>query len=201
LASQAYPTQSTHGCSTTAHCHTRQPEHYCRCRQTQYTHGARNRRTHRPVHNSAPDTAPRRHAYIHTRHIHKKRHTFQTSSTISVTKDQPSLLQMPARTPLPAPTNSVHTRRTQSAHPPPGAQLCTRHGSTANHMTMQRRRSAQPAKGRTDRCLLLDSVQAQCTFPRQEYFNSCVAQYTTTTAATPKSAGLGQPAALLRSRM
>jgi hypothetical protein len=72
LTTQAHPTQSTYGCSTTTHCHTCQPEHYRRCRQTQYTHGARNRRTHRPVHNSAPDTAPRRHGYIHTRHIHKK---------------------------------------------------------------------------------------------------------------------------------
>jgi hypothetical protein len=32
---------------------------------------------------------------------------------------------------LPVPTNSVHTRRSPSAHPPLGAQLCTRHGSTA----------------------------------------------------------------------
>jgi hypothetical protein len=42
-------------------------------------------------------------------------------------------LQMPARTPLPAPTNSVHTRRTQLAHPPPGSQLCTRHGSMVTY--------------------------------------------------------------------
>jgi hypothetical protein len=111
LASQAYPIQPTHGCSTTTHCHTCQPEHYCRCRQTQYTHGARNRRTHRLAHHSAPDTDPRRHGYIHTRHKYKKRHTFQTPSTMSVTKDQPRLLQLPARTPLPAPTNSVHTWR------------------------------------------------------------------------------------------
>jgi hypothetical protein len=123
LTTQAHPTQSTYGCSTTTHCHTRQPEHYRRCRQTQYTHGARNRRTHRPVHNSAPDTAPQRHAYIHTRHIHKKRHTFQTSSTIPVTKDQSKRLQMPARTLLPAPTNSLHTRRSPSAHPPLGTTL------------------------------------------------------------------------------
>jgi hypothetical protein len=38
---------------------------------------------------------------------------------------------MPARTPLPVPTNSEHTRRSPSAHPPLGAQLCARHGSTA----------------------------------------------------------------------
>jgi hypothetical protein len=50
LTTQAHPTQSTYGCSTTTHCHTRQPEHYCRCRQTQYTHGARNRRTHLLAH-------------------------------------------------------------------------------------------------------------------------------------------------------
>jgi hypothetical protein len=35
-----------------------------------------------------------------------------------------------ARTLSPVPTNLTHTRRTQSAHPPAGAQLCTRHGST-----------------------------------------------------------------------
>lgn len=131
MTTQAHPTQSRYGCSTTTHCHTREPEHYRRCRQTQYAHGARNRRTHRPVHNSASDTAPRRHGCIHTRHIHKTRPTFQTSSTIPVTKDQPKRLQIPARTLLPAPTHSVHTRRSPSAHPPLGAQLCTRHGSTA----------------------------------------------------------------------
>jgi hypothetical protein len=32
---------------------------------------------------------------------------------------------------LPVPTNSVHTRRSPSAHPPLGAHFCTRHGSTA----------------------------------------------------------------------
>jgi hypothetical protein len=67
-------------------------------KKTQYTNGARNRRAHRLAHNSASDTAPRRHGCIHTRHIHKTRPTFQTSSTIPVTKDQPKRLQMPGRT-------------------------------------------------------------------------------------------------------
>ena len=40
-----------------------QPEHYCRRRHTQYTHGAHHRRTHRLAHNSAPDTAPRLHTH------------------------------------------------------------------------------------------------------------------------------------------
>jgi hypothetical protein len=40
-----------------------QAEHYCRRRQTQYTHGAHDRRTHRLAHNSAPDTAPRLHTH------------------------------------------------------------------------------------------------------------------------------------------
>jgi hypothetical protein len=39
-----------------------QPEHHCRCRQTQNTR-AHHRRTHRLAHNSAPDTAPRLHTH------------------------------------------------------------------------------------------------------------------------------------------
>jgi hypothetical protein len=109
-------THQTHPQEKVTHCHTREPEHYCRCRQTQYTNGARNRRTHRLAHNSASDAAPRRHGCIHTRHIHKTRPTFQTSSTIPVTKDQLKRLQMPGRTLLLAPTQYTHGAHDRRIH-------------------------------------------------------------------------------------